>query len=84
MRPMGRFRVVEQARNGLDDLQLVNRCNQIFAQALADQLAIQDHIVDVADQDNLGRWITDLRQLAELGQNLIAIAFSLKQKNLRR
>ena len=67
MRPSGlRLGIAIEPGDRFDDLQLVQRRHQIFADALAHQLAIENDVVEMADDDDLGGGVADLGQLIEL------------------
>ena len=62
----------------------VDRRDQILADAALQQLAIEHHVVDVADDDHLRARVAVLGQLVELGQDLVARQAALDDDQVRR
>ena len=50
----------------------VDRRDQIFADAAADEFAIEVDVVDMADDDDLGAGVADFGEAVELGIELVA------------
>jgi hypothetical protein len=80
----GGLGVAEQIADGLDDLQLVQRRHHVFADPLAHQFAIEDHVVDMADDDHLAGRVADRRQRGEVGQQAIALLLGFHQQHVGR
>ena len=68
----------------LDDVKRPKRCHEIFAHPRTDQLAIEQDVIDMADDDDLGRGIADIGEMGELGQYPVASAFGLDHQDVRR
>ncbi|MNX91202.1 hypothetical protein D3C86_1232750 [compost metagenome] len=80
----GLGRVGEQAANGRDQLQGLNRRDQILADAAPHQLAEQQDVVGGPDDDHLGPRVTDLGQLVNLGQQGLSVLHALDDDQGRR
>ena len=78
------LRILVQIGDRLDHLHLVQRRHEIFADALPDEFAVEDHIIQVADDDDLGVGLADLGQFAKLSQDHIARAMRLDQQHVGR
>ena len=61
----------EQAADRAHDVERGDRRDQIFADAAAHQLAIEQHVVDAADDDDAGAGVADLGQLIEAGEHVL-------------
>ena len=56
----------------------VDRRDEILADAALQQLAIEEHVVDVADDDDLGAGVAALGQPVELAEQLLRAAASFR------
>ena len=68
-----RLRIGVDGRNALDDLHHLDRGHDIFADAAAQELAIEQHVVDMADGNDLGAGIADLGETVEFAQHVRAV-----------
>ena len=59
--------------DAVDDLQHLDRRHDIFAHPPAQQLAVQQHVVDMADGHDLGARIADLGETVEIAEHLLAV-----------
>jgi hypothetical protein len=65
-------RVVVEIGDALHQLNRLNRHDEILADTALQQFAIEDHVVDVADDDDLGAAVAALGKLVEFAQHLAA------------
>ena len=62
----------------------VDRGHDIFADAAAQELAIEQHVVDMADGDDLGAGIADLGETVEFAQHVRAVEQGLDDDQVGR
>ena len=67
------LRVGVDVRDALDDLHHLDRRDDIFAHAAAQQLAVEHDVVDMADDDHLGAGIAAFGKPVELAQHVAAV-----------
>jgi hypothetical protein len=73
-RPIGgRLRVAIDGRDGLHDLRRLDGGQDIFADAAAQELAIEQHVVDLANGDDLAAGIADLCEPVEVAKHVIPV-----------
>ena len=73
-----------EAGDHFDQMQRTDGRDEIFADAAADQFAIELHIVDTADDDDLGRRIADLGQTVDLVERRLALQPRLHDQKIGR
>ena len=74
----------EELADGADDTDGVDRRDQIFADAAADEVAIELDVVDVADDDHLGADIANVGKAVELGIEAVARQLALDDDQIGR
>ena len=79
-----RARHAEQLGHRLDEVHDAKRRHQIFADPARDQLAIENDVVELAEDDHLGPGVAKLRQLLELPEQRVAACWSLEHDHVRR
>ncbi|MCY1291886.1 hypothetical protein D9M70_410900 [compost metagenome] len=62
------IRVDEDRRNGGENVRHRHRCDHVFGNAVADELAIEPDIIVFADENHLGARVADLCKRRKLGQ----------------
>ena len=67
-----RARHAEQLGHRLDEVHDAKRRHQIFADPAGDQLAIENDVVELAEDDHLGPGVAKLGQLLELPEQRVA------------
>ena len=78
------LRIGVDRRDALDDLRHVHRRHDIFADAAAQELAVEQHVVDVTDGDDLGARIADLGKALEIGEHRRPVEQGLDDDQVRR
>ena len=78
-----RLGILIEVGDGLDHLHLMQRRDKILADALPDQFAVENDVIDVPDHDDLGVRLADLSQLVELREDDLARAMRLDQEHVR-
>ena len=73
-----------EAGNHFDQMQRMNRRDQIFADAAAHQLAIELHVVDAADDEDLGGGIADFGQAVDFLERGLALKPRLHDQQIGR
>ncbi len=68
-----RARRVKQVRDRLDDVQGVDGRDQVVAHAAAREFAVEQHVVDVADDEHLRARVADLGQAVEVGEERLPV-----------
>ena len=74
----------ENAGHRADDILAFDRRDQIVGDAATDQVAIELHVVETADDDHLGAGIAAFRQPVEAVEQFLAHAGVLDQHHVRR
>src|SRR6185295_13217455 len=77
-----RFGAGIEVGNRLDDLQRIERRDEIFRDAAARQLAIELHVIGTADDDDLCGLVTNIGQLLELVDHGGAVTASLDHQQI--
>jgi hypothetical protein len=75
---------VEQLGHGTDDVENLDGRNEVLTHAAPGQLAVEDHVVDVPDDEHLGSGITDIGERVELSEERAALARGLEHDHVRR
>ena len=70
--------------DAVDDLRHVDRRHDIFADPPAQELAVEQHVVDVADGDDLGARVADLGETVEIAEHLLPVEQGLDDDQIGR
>ncbi len=77
-------RDAEQLGYRLDEVHHAKRGHQIFADATRDQLPVEDDVVELAENDDLGPCVAIFGELLQLREQRVATRRSLENDNIRR